>query len=288
MVKFAHIVHVPMTGVGIFKGFRGDKWFDDRLKIFKEYTLQSLINQSNRAFLLWLTFRPQEENDPRIKALGEYLHEKKMAVIMTFHGLPYWDDKFSPGVRNKIWNVGRVARQCWREKNPWLLAAVFEVIFNRKNKTLLHRLEKMLYDLGKLNELNDANYIYVTRIDSDDMFHKEAMAEIQRTQPFEGALTYQNGYIYNTNSRELAEWNPTTNPPFHTVIFLGSKFLNPVEHLGYYKDFRSHEDVPRVFKAHQLEEGRYCVLIHQKQISTIWNHPYRGKLVDASKLNDFI
>ncbi len=288
MIKFAHIVVVPMTGVGINKGFKGDKWFKDRIEIFKKYTLKSLINQSNRAFLLWLTFRPEEENNPLIKELEDYLKENKVATIMTFHGLMWWDDKFSKDFKGIVWNGGRILRQCWREKNFWsLIPNVFEAIFSRKNKTLIYRLEKALYELSQIREFQDANYIFVTRIDSDDMFHKEEIAEIQRIQPFEGALIHKNGYVYNANTNKLAEWKPQTNPPFFTIIFLGSKFFNPIEHLRFYNGYKSHEDVPKCFKTKELEDGRYCVLIHSNHISTIWEHPFKGESVDINKLNDF-
>lgn len=288
MIKFAHIVITPMTGVGINRGFKGEKWFKDRIEIFKKYTLQSLINQSNRAFLLWLTFRPQEENHPLVKELEQYLKEKKVSTIMTFHGLMWWDDKFSKNLKSVIMNGGRILRQCWREKNFWpLIPNGLEVIFSRKNKTLICRLEKVLYELSQLKELGDANYVYVTRIDSDDMFHKEVVAEIQRVIPFGGALVYKNVYVYNSNTGEMAEWEPKTTPPFYTIIFLGSKFFNPIEHVRFYKDFQSHEDIPKIFKTKQLEDGRYCVVVHRNQISTIWDHPFRGELVDISKLNDF-
>lgn len=289
MVKFAHIVVIPMTGVGVGRGFKNDAWFKDRIDIFKKYTLNSLLKQSNRAFLLWLTFRPQERNHPYVRELAQYLHENRVATIMTFEGLMWWDDKFSKGLKNAIMNIARVGRQCWRDKDfKPLIPATLEIIFAPKNKTLLNRLERALYELRKAQELQDANYIFVTRIDSDDMFHREEIAEIQRVTPFEGALVHKNGYIYNSNTNEMAEWNPKTNPPFHTIIFLGSKFFNPVEHLRFYNGFRSHEDVTKCFKTKQLEDGRYCVLIHQKHISTIWDHPFKGKPVDPKLLEEFI
>lgn len=288
MIKFAHIVAVPMTGVGLFGGFRNDEWFKYRIEIFKKYTLQSLKNQTNKAFMLWLTFRPQEENHPLVKELTEYLEEQRIPTLMTFNGMMWWDDKFSKSLKASIWNIGRIVRQCWREKNfAPLIPNVLEAFLGRKNKTLVYRLEKSLYELRKVTSLLDANYVYLTRIDSDDMFHKDALNEIQKVQPFEGALVYKNGYIYNSLTNQLAEWNPKTNPPFHTVIFLGSKFFNPVAHLQFYRDFKSHEDVTRVFKTKELKDGRYCVLIHGKHISTTWEHPFKGEEKDLSNLKDF-
>ena len=287
MIKFAHIIHIPMTGVGIW-GSRGDEWLRHRIEIFKKYTLQSLIKQTNRQFLIWITFRPEEEKHLLIQELGNYLEEIKMPTIMTFHGLPYWDDKFSQGLVPWIMNAARIIRDCAREKEYKLLIPSLFRLFNNKNKTLLNRLERMLHELKKITAFQDANYIYITRIDSDDMFHHEAVAEIQAIPPFQGALVYDKGYVYNANTNEMAVWEPKTNPPFHTIIFLGSQFFNPIEYLRFYGNFRSHEDIPKVFQTVKLSDYRYCVVVHQKHISTTWTHKFKDGPVVIEKLNEFI
>ena len=268
-------------------GKKSDEWFEDRIKIFKRYTLQSLLKQTNRAFLLWMSFRPEEERHPLLDELENYLKEVKMPTIMTFNGLMYWDDKFSTSFGERLMNIARIARQAWRERNARELLLISK-LFDNKNKTLLDRLDVSLYELSKIQQFQDCNYIYLTRIDSDDMFHQEAIAEIQRIPPREGALIYDKGYVYNANTGEMATWNPKTNPPFHTIIFLGSQFYNPLEHLRTYKDFHSHEDIPRIFKVEKLSDNRYCVLVHGKHISTSWNHEFRGESVDPKLINDFI
>ena len=287
MIKFAHLIYIPMTGVGINNGYKSDEWFENRIEIFKEYTLKSLCNQTQKVFMLWLSFRPEEKNNPLVEELGRYLAKVNMPTIMTFDGLMYWDDKFSKGLKNRLMNMARVTRGCFREKNFKQLIPSLVGLLKDKNKTLLKRLDNALFQLRDLNEFLDVNYIYVTRIDSDDMFHKEAIAEIQRIKPFEGALVYENGFVYNSNTKEMAEWKPETNPPFHTIIFLGSIFFNPIEHLRYYGSFRSHEDIPRVFPIRKMKDGRYCVVVHGNHISTVWNHRFRGKPVDSKLLNDF-
>lgn len=284
MIKFAHIVYIPFTGVGIW-GKKSDEWLKHRIEIFKRYTLQSLLNQSSRAFLVWISFRPEERDNVLIHELLEHLKEIKLPVITSYNGLMYWDDKFSGGW-DRILNMGRIVRQAYRERDWKQLLLCFS-LFKNKNSTLLERLNVTLWDLSKIKEFQDANYIYVTRIDSDDMFHKEAMAEIQGIMPFEGALIYGKGYIYNANSGIMSIWDPKTNPPFHTIIFRGSVFFNPLEHLRYYRNFRSHEDVPKIFKTQKLPDFRYCVVVHGNHISTNWNHAFRKEEVLIDLLNDF-
>ena len=277
---------VPMTGVGIH-GCRSDDWLAYRLEIFKKYTLESLRKQTNRNFLLLLTFRPEEEGNPLVYKLGDYMNEIQMPTMISFNGLMYHDDKFSWRPRSLVMNIGRIVRQAWREKDLRQLLLIPRV-FKRMNSSLPQRLETTLYELSRFPQFLDANYIYFTRIDSDDMFHKETVAEIQKVPPFEGAITVTDGYVYNQKTGELADWRPKTNPPFQTLVFLASKFFNPVEHVRAYKDFKSHEDIPKVFKCHDLGKGKYCVLVHGQQISTIFDHPFRGEIIeDLSILKNF-
>ena len=55
------IVLIPFTGVGI-PGYKGDVWFKERIALFERYTLESLLNQSDKDFTLWVVFRPEEKN----------------------------------------------------------------------------------------------------------------------------------------------------------------------------------------------------------------------------------
>lgn len=58
--KIIHLVYIPFTGVGIFGGFRGQEWFAKRIEIFKQYTLKSLLNQTNKNFDCWISFRDRK------------------------------------------------------------------------------------------------------------------------------------------------------------------------------------------------------------------------------------
>lgn len=196
-----------MRGVGVGDYFRDDKWYAERIEIFKNYTLKSLINQENRNFALWLTFRPVDEHNRLTKELADYLKSVKMEYVMTFDGLPYWDDKFSKGFKIKIKNCLRVLRGCFRN-NKWneLLPSIWKVLFKDKNSTLQERIGKSVDKIKKY--FSDVDIIYLTRIDSDDMFHKSAIKEIQ-SAPFESeALVFDKGYIYNKDTNQLAEYNP--------------------------------------------------------------------------------
>ena len=290
-VKIAHLVYIPMTGVGLYGGYRGDDWYAERAKIFKNYTIKSLQNQTNKNFILLISFRPQEANHPITKELAEYMQECGLEYILTFQGLMYHDDKYSKGFFNRFMNMGRVARGCYRTGN-WkdLIPSMLEV-YENKNATLPQRLEIALGQFEKY--FRGADYVYVTRVDSDDMFRKEAFSEILEQSPAEfEAFVRNKGFLYNKDTGRLAEWLPPTNPPFHTIVFKRNVFFDPKLHLLHMAGFRSHEDITRIFKTKQLSDYQYCILVDNsnQHISTIWEHPFRGKdLTDGTHeiMNEF-
>ena len=93
-MNFVHLIYIPFTGVGLYGGFRGQEWYKDRIEIFKQYTLKSLLNQTERNFVIWLSFRPQEETNPLTAELLNYLKSLDIQYVATFNGLMYIDDKY--------------------------------------------------------------------------------------------------------------------------------------------------------------------------------------------------
>lgn len=302
--NFVHLIQIPMTGVGI-RPFRGQEWYRYRIDIFKRYTLNSLLCQTNRNFVLWLAFRPEEKDNPLTLELEEYLKQKGVVAFMTFDGLPYWDDKFGGGLKEKLLNLFRVVRMAYQDRDSrpvhnfpsfirMLLTnrpplkfgwgKVIKELFHDKNGTIKDRLSIMLPELQK-NFSDNFDWVYVSRIDSDDMFSQDFVQEVHTYPPFPGALTCRKGYVYDSNTGKLAEWNPKTNPPFHTIIFPKENFFDPARYLQYFKGFKSHEDIPSVFHSQNLKDGKYCVLIHKRHISTCFDHPWRGKeIVDEKEI----
>lgn len=286
MNNILHIIYIPFTDVGINDPFQGKEWLVRRIRVFKEYTLKSLLNQTNKDFVLWMSFTPKEKENPLVTELREYIDSKGIKVIFTYNGLMYWDDKFGGNIFQKGKNFLRIFRRCYRNKKfDRLIPLIHEWRNNeKKNETLLIRLEESLKELIFTEKYISADYVYLTRLDSDDMLHKEAVRAIQAYNS-SGAITLKSGYVYNKATDDLAEWNPLTNPPFHTIIFPVEVFFNAEKYLRHYQDFKSHEDIPRIFPHIQLQKRLFCVLIHSRenQISTIWNHKFRGPMIPGDK-----
>ncbi len=284
-----HLIYIPMTGVGLYGGYRGDAWYKERAQFFLDYTLKSLEHQTNQSFAIWMSFREQEEDHPITAMIANEMKKRNMRYFMTFDGLMYNDDKFSDGIWLKTKNIGRCLRDWYRNNRSFMdvMGGIGEIYIN-KNNTLLSRARHSIDVLEPY--LKDSEWITVTRIDSDDLFHHQAVETIQSKEPFRGALVCGKGLIYNTDTKELCEWNPPTNPPFHTVFLPARIFLNAATYVLYFNQYHSHEDVPKIFDTQKLPDNFYCVTTHnpKNHISTIWNHPFRGKNVNPELIKDYI
>ena len=246
-----------------------------------------LKQQYNKNFVLWLSFRPQDENNPLVDELRTWIHANLGPAHCSFHGLMYWDDKFTTGLKNRLLNVGRIVRQGMRTGQWRTLFSSLRELLEDRNGTLVERIGK---SLPPIRSNSSSSIVMLTRLDSDDLLHERAIEDIQQNPINLGARIFQNGYIYNAQTNELAYYKPSENPPFHTIVFPDTVFYNPELHAEYYGGFRSHEDVPKVLPARRLPDGRYCVVIHEKRdhISTVWEHPYRGKFIEGQEKADVL
>jgi len=242
-----HLMMVPFTGLGRPR-FRGDDWFKRRVKIFKENTLKSILNQSNPFFTLWLTFREEEAANPITQELWNHIQSYKIPVIFTFGGICFWDDKYP-------------------------------------DDNLLQRLKDTLPELK--GTVGKAKYVYETILASDDMYHQGVVQSIHQ-QPFEPkrALVHWTGYIRNIETGQMAEWKPTEGhlPPFYTIMYEAEIFLDPKKHFDYLREYTSHEDVEKMFNCVRLPDHKYIVNVHGNNISTSWI----GYNPQGKKKHDFI
>jgi len=229
----------PMTGLGLYNGYRGNAWYKYRIEIFNKYTLKSLLNQTNRDFVLWIAVRFEEKNNPLTMEWIKYLRTiPNLNFIFTYGGCFFWDDKY-------------------------------------KEDNLAERLKVILPQLKTIYV--GEKYVYETIQPSDDFYHTKEVEEIQKVPYKERRiLLHRKGYVMNSTTQELADWNPTTiNPPFYTTMYPADTFFDARKHFDYLKGSKSHEDVAWLFDPVYMPDYRYCVLTHGNQISTTWYHPYR-------------
>lgn len=266
--KVKHLMYVPFTGLGLFNGFRGQRFLRNRITVFKEYVIPSLQAQTSKNFTLWISWRREEKTNPIVKELMEYMEGiKEFKTIHTFAGVCFYDDKYPVDeARNRL-------------------------------VTSLHASMPVLLD-----EIGEVDSVLMTVQPSDDCYNREMVHQIQemfKHYPDFQAIGYSKGFICNVNTKEISEYNPKTNPPFYTIKFPRDTFTDPLKHLaytalkegveGYKKDtpLPSHEWIGQCLNYGQVHERGFLVNCHGENISTYYDHPYKGEVVDTEYLGNF-
>lgn len=267
-MKFKHLCYVPFTGLGNFQGFRGNRWLKSRIKIFKQFVIPNLQFQTSHNFTLWCSWRPEEKHNKYVQDLIKYLDNiKEFKTVHSFNGVCFYDDKYENDIA--------------RER-------------------LINNLH---YSMGELlEEIGQVDYVYMTIQPSDDIYHIGAIEQIQQTfnnfYKIEG-IGFGKGYICNYQTKEVREYNPTTNPPFYTIKFKKEDFIDPLKHIrftslkrdvGKYKigtPIPSHEYVGECINYLKLDERGFLVGTHGENISTHFDNPFAGLLVGQEVLKNF-
>lgn len=233
-----HFLYVPFTGLGLFQGYRGDTWLKNRIEVFKRFVLPSLLNQTNKDFYLWLSFRPEEESNPIVIDLINHLDKFQLkGTVVTFGGVMFWDDKYPDDIAEQ---------------------------------RLRHSLS---ITLPQLKGMVGGHDVLMTLQPSDDLYLDEAVEYIQKVNK---SMVFTKGYIMNYNNLDLAEYNPTTFPPFSTIKFTASQFLDPDMHYTHTQAYKSHEYVP---VEAVIAKRMFIVGTHGENISTTWGHSFTGKML---------
>jgi hypothetical protein len=261
-MKISHFLQVPFTGLGLYNGFRGDKWLIDRLNIFKSFVLPSIQNQTNQNFVLWICWRPEEKDNPIVQDfIASLSNVRDLNILHTFGGIMFWDDKF-PDAEAEAKLRGNLEATL-PELKPWV---------------------------------EGSDYVLVTLQPSDDMYLEDMVSRHQeffeKDEYDHQALGYTLGYIENYATKEIAEYScepwksdetstyhTDTNPPFYTIKFPTDVFLDPAKHYDFIGPYHSHELVKNYLKMYMLNGTRgFVVGTHGANISTVWHHRYRSRV----------
>ena len=196
------LCYTPFTGLGNFQGYRGARWLKARIQIFKQFVIPSWLAQTNRDFIHWISWRREEKNNPQVKELEQWLKSiPNYRFIFTFSGLCFYDDKYEDSIA--------------RDR---LLTSIHGT-------------------MGELvNIIGEIDYVLMLIAPSDDLYHQEAVEGIQRffeeNQEYQ-AVGFEKGYICNYPTKEVADYNPSTNPPFYTIKFPRDVFIDPFRHVNF-------------------------------------------------------
>lgn len=255
--QITHFLYTPFTGLGLYNGHRGSRWLRNRIKIFKQFVVPSLLAQSSQEFKLWVSWRYEDKGDAQVLELERYLREKfgSERVIFTFNGVCFWDDKYSD-----------------EEAHTRLVDAVHGSL-----QTLI-------------NAVGECDSVLMTIQPSDDCYFKDSVKEIQQSFREDAglqALGYRKGYVTDYTTLKIAEWNPKTIPPFFTIKFPRAIFIDPLKHIKFTGPYKSHEYIANNLVWGETDKRGFLVGTHGENISTVFNHPFRGADVNNGVLQEF-
>lgn len=248
-------MYCPFTGLGLYGGFRGNRWLKNRIAVFKQFVVPSLLAQTSQNFTLWISWRPEEKYNPLVADLKEYLDQTGLKSVFTYSGVCFWDDKYSD-----------------------------EIAHNR----LIDALHGSIS--GLLDTIADAEVVLMTIQPSDDCYRRDTVEDLQNYftwQKYFNAVGFSKGYMMNYRTKELCEYNPTTIPPFFTIRFPADVFKDPLKHTLYTGPYKSHEYIGDKLKFAEIDDRGFLVGTHGENISTVFNHPFRGPAADPDVLKDF-
>lgn len=223
-----------------------------RSEIFENYTISSMRNQTEQNFLHLVTFRPQEEGNPMVQDLENRLKAKNYNFIFTFFGQPFW-------------------------------------YAHAGNGDIKKRVEKT-FSLLKERFYHSEDYVYFTVIDSDDLYHKDAIREIQSYPfAFKRALYFKQGYLVNILTGQLATYTGSLRcPPFWTIVYPAEIFFDVQKYLDYGL-IKVHHSIPLFFDAVQMSDYKYMRTVYGKNISTRWNDPaQQGEITDLKERKEIL
>lgn len=263
------LVYTPFTGLGMYGGFRGNRWLRNRITVFKEFVIPALLKQTDRDFVHWISWRPEERDNKYVKELGQWLSGiPGYQFVFTYGGVCFWDDKYKPDeARERLF---------------------------RAFKTTLPTL---------LDSVPDCDEVQILLQPSDDLYERRTIESMKLAlrDPEIEAVGFVKGYLINYTTKEVLEYNPKTNPPFFCYKIPRNKFADPGKHMNYISTkedegqypagtpYPSHEWIPNAFKMVFLDGRGFMVGTHGENISTHFNHPYGGNPIHEADrlLEDF-
>lgn len=114
--------------------------------------------------------------------------------------------------------------------------------------------------------LHRCDYVYVTRLDSDDLLASNAMEAVASLYPKEPfcvpeAGIFKRGYMHDVRTGELSVYdNPSS--PFHTLMIPWRHWSDPVLYRSLWDKVGDHSRVNDALPSQALPHWRFTVLVH--------------------------
>lgn len=134
------------------------------------------------------------------------------------------------------------------------------------------------------------DYVVVTRIDSDDLYARDALACVHAEPPSDGLVTgFLDGYIFDISGRRLAPYVGRDRPmPFYSMTY-SREALTSADAWHSYRARWGHDvyhhQVNRCPNWRALPDGRFCMTSNGTNTNTTWDSASgrREEIVDPGE-----
>lgn len=140
--------------------------------------------------------------------------------------------------------------------------------------------------------LDGVSHVYVTRIDSDDLFAPDALEVVENHKPIDPdrveALVFQRGYLHDMKSNKTGVYF-SHSPPFHTIMFPLKVFQSREEYGKVFHKIGDHSIVHRNLPTQVLPSWKFTVLIHDHNFLSDFSYGREGGHVPKGwTINQFL
>lgn len=131
-----------------------------------------------------------------------------------------------------------------------------------------------------LKGLDQYEYLYWVRLDSDNLYHKDFIDKLHQYSPKEETevLISQNGYIYDGCEGTLASYYQPS-PPFYAYIYKAENYIKGDR----YNTPGGHGSVIKLHQYELIEGNNYIVTLHGKNVSNDRRLINRELIIEGSK-----
>lgn len=137
----------------------------------------------------------------------------------------------------------------------------------------------------QFGQLARADYVYVTRIDSDDLYANDALELVQGVIPkvpgeVEASI-FRRGYMHElpgvscNQGRVGVYYNPSS--PFHTIMYPRDVFIDPELYSQVWNKIGDHSRVESSLYSHPLPHFKFCVLVHGHNFLSTFDYAREDK-----------
>lgn len=250
------------------------------------------------------------KNKSRLKGKNNTYKQKKhvpgsksVVIWSDFNTLPFSNKRFS-----KAWIEKRIdifmrftLKSLKAQTNQNFLALIKyedkteEIVTNVLNKypklpNNIKFISKSKYENKVIEKIKGFKYLYLVRLDSDDMYHKSFIQQLYdyKHDISTEAIINQNGYIYDSIKKQMAKF-PHKSPNYYTLVYKVDDYIEGKRYIipG------GHPNVIKLLNHEIIKKPNYIRLVHSVNDSSTFRLANRKNIIhDSNKakeiLKDFI